>query len=562
MADLRLNPRWGDPAKFMTDASGNVTGILKPQTDQTRSPVAVWAADGSGLLGLDGTLAAAQLAHASAHMGIGLGAPVGYARPRVLLFGNSINEQNMRWIGPKNHTTTVSADAAAGATALSVTSGAGIANADKVAIMLADGSFFLTTVSSGGGTTTITLAAALPRRASSAQSSVTVYTGKDLPLGISQGIGIVTGALAQLGNPAEIISVQGNSGAKAYSMLMTLGWYLKQYAPAYVVFCGLHENDLAASVTAARCITQVKAAAALCLSARAVPVFMTPVPADSYGTGAIATEFDTLRAWMTGTLPTAFGVTIPVIDASSPWLDTTGGYRKPLTSVSSDGIHPDVAKRWTAATNFVSAFSAIFGTRSSLADLSWSSNPTMSGTGGSAVNVTNSGVADGYRITQTNAPGTVTASKTAEGYQKISMSSATNTATAPIFKALIYPAMTFNNPDLAKYVAVRGFAKLRINTLTGCDWLGPIFLNNGTDDIGSGGKSSTNSQFVGTDAALVGKTITLETHAVPVPLRGSGTDYLDFAVYIVGIPSVTCAIDVDIVEMGWEICQPDEIFYS
>lgn len=54
MADNRLNPRWGDPAKYMTDSTGAVTGLLKPQTDQTRAPVPVWESTGKGLSSDDG----------------------------------------------------------------------------------------------------------------------------------------------------------------------------------------------------------------------------------------------------------------------------------------------------------------------------------------------------------------------------------------------------------------------------------------------------------------------------------------------------------------------------
>ena len=64
-------------------------------------------------------------------------------------------------------TTTLSANAAAAATSLSITAAGTIANSDQLGIELDDGTVQWTTVSSGGGTTTLTAATGLTSAASS-----------------------------------------------------------------------------------------------------------------------------------------------------------------------------------------------------------------------------------------------------------------------------------------------------------------------------------------------------------------------------------------------------------
>lgn len=488
-------------------------------------------------------------------------------RPRALLFGNSIAYQNTRVMAaglgtsvsvPYNSGTL----APAGSTALTVAANT-LAASGKCAVQLHDGTFHLTTYT-GGGTTTITLGTPLPRYVSNSQGTVTTYAG-DWPDNISLQIGMLTGALAQLGNPIELISVQGDSGNSARQMLFSLRWYIERYRPDYVIFIGFCENDIPAGVSAESIIAMHKSAAATCLTLRTRPIFFSPLPSNSYTAGAQATVFDTVKTFVLNTLPTLFpNVSIPAIDASSPWLDLTAPtLRKPLTSVSTDGIHPDRAKRWTAANYFVSALQAIFGTRSSLADLAWNTNPTLTGSGGAVVNVTNSGVADGWTARQANHGATPVASKNSDGSQKIAVASFVAGGTAPTLWVVQTVPPVFNNADLAKYAAIKVFVKLRVNSATGLDWFGPQLRYNDTTEQGSAGNSSSGAgNYVGSDAGLVGKIVTLETFAVPAQLRAAGTDYYDIRFFLKCQPSVSVAYDIDIFEIGWTQASPDEVFYA
>lgn len=88
-------------------------------------------------------------------------------RGMILPFSGASSINTTSHVVSSYDTTTLSADAAAAATSLTITAAGNTANSDQIGIELDDGSIDWTTISSGGGTTSLVIASGLSSAASS-----------------------------------------------------------------------------------------------------------------------------------------------------------------------------------------------------------------------------------------------------------------------------------------------------------------------------------------------------------------------------------------------------------
>ncbi len=471
----------------------------------------------------------------------------GYGRPRILVYGNSIASQSSNYI--TTTLTTAAADIKAGATSLLVSSAQTLADGAKIAVSSYYGDpEFLVVAGAVSASTTIPLRSPTTRMIRASAGWTTYAT--DQPTNIRQGYGIVSCALAMLGDPAEIIAPSyGYGGATLYQMLVDLPTMLWRARPDFVA-AHLLENDIVGDRTWAQTKPLLQRFCELCLSYGATPIIFSSVPSVNFNNGGRSAHFDAQSEYINGGGLRADFPVAHTVDISSPWLDTgwlaTG--RRPITGIASDGIHPDGAKRYYCGSFALPKFSELFGGGVSRGASALNANPTMVGTAGTrGGGGSNTGpVADSWALTS-DAGLVVTLSKNDDGSQKIvtAVPGASNISTSTV--QLTSEAITVQN-NWGPAGPVRGFVKLRINSQSNYSLFYPeILMSSG--EIYAGGQDST---LWPTDSTVVGRELTICTAPIRIPANATTMQIrLRFRPQTLSSPSGVAA-DVDVLEMGIE----------
>lgn len=462
----------------------------------------------------------------------------GSTRKRLLVFGNSIASQSNSAMA--NSTTTLSAQALAGATALTVASIAGLASGDKVAVGLYNGEVHTTTINGAPSGNTVVLLAPLPKLARSGAGLLKYTVAR--PGGVRRSYGAIASAVSLLGHPVEIVQGYGYGSAEAWPMLADLPAWLRQVQPDFVAF-HLFENDIGNGKSLTSCADAAKYACKLTLAAGATPIMFTCMPNTSINTAPKSQVFDDLKTYILTQLPADRPGTV-VLDASTPWLDTgVSTSRAPLAGWT-DGVHPNANRRFTIGDLYDTTLSGILGSGGSMADEGINTNPALTGTGGTATGLQGgSVVAAGWTI-YADAGVTLTASKTAGDVQRVqySVAGASNILSTQGIIRQTGVAVPVNSGG-AQAAFVR--ARVKINAMANISMLQPSYV-----DTQTGNQYSFQDSDSAIDPAMVGRTIVLET---PTFLVGEGATTYDISLNIrpqtLGSPS-GCVADLEILELA------------
>jgi len=339
------------------------------------------------------------------------------ARPVLMGFGCSISQMDQPL--PHTTTTTVSGETRAGATTITVASGAGLTNGDKVGIVLYDGRIWKTTVTVSGNV--ITPAAATPRliRNSAIISKYTAAMSPDL----DQAINMTRGAVQLLGGGVEVVTGYGYGGALCGQMVQDFIAWFRYYNPKICVF-SLFENDFTSTSAAISTIAQLKGMARFvaryCVQNRCVPVMYSSIPYNLILTSRCA-DYDEMARWVVSDLPTevpgALGYNV-----STQWLDTTVTTTRGPLAGWTDGVHPNIDHRYAVASLAgVPALQSLVPASASLLDYCHSPRglANCEGTGG-----TNSGLVEGsivpvsWTCSKSGSVATITSSRNGDGSLK------------------------------------------------------------------------------------------------------------------------------------------------
>lgn len=469
-------------------------------------------------------------------------------KPRALIFGCSIAAQSgIAFAGLNN----AGPDQRSGTATFTASAVQTLAQGAKVAFCTYTGEVETNTIASAvSASTSMPLTVPTKRliRASAAGTWSSYTT--DQPSGIRQGIGLVTGALAFLGWPADVINpTYGYGGATLQQLVQDLPAYLARTRPE-VVFLHLLENSIPVDDWTTVIKPLLGNAIRQCRKFGAVPFVFSSVPSTTFNTAGICTTFDQQNAYINGGgLLADFPYAVPV-DVSNPWLDRAqlvNNKRQPIAGISSDGIHPDGNTRYTVAAYvapqiapYLPAGSNAAGTPGAL-----NANPAMTGTTGTLSNATGT-VATSYSLTG-EAGVTAVGSKNADGSQKVVMSvaGASNLGTTRTL---------FNNTALTLPInfgptsALRARVKVRVNSQANMSLIQPQIVFSG-GETHSVGQNETNWVI---DPAIVGQVLTLESAPVPVP-NGATTAQLQLLLrpQTLGSPSGV-TLDVDVISFELE----------
>lgn len=458
--------------------------------------------------------------------------PSGF-RPRFLTYGNSLAGQSNTSLVAS--TTTLSSAAAAGGNTVTVASIGTIANGNKLAIALYDGTIFTTTVNGAPAGNVVTLASPLPRMARQ-NANVLQYT-TTRPGGIRKTGGPVYMGLAMIGMPVQMVQGYGYGGGTLPEVMTDLPRVLEAIKPQYVHFIDV-ENSM--GLTSVQLISWTKYKIEMCLNYSAVPLVNVAYPSSSYTAGAVVSTYDAYNAYVRGQMKIDYPMAV-CIDVGEQWIDQAQPTLRTPLSGWTDGVHPNPEKYVAIGAMFSSEFSQSLPASTSLVNQVLSANPTLSGSGG-----TNSGM-QGGSVVPTNwtftadAGVTATSTNATEGKRIAATVPGTSNVSSTTLKASVrYTTPANTGPDQALF----GYVKVKINDLTGVNMLYP-YLDFSSGMSYAGGQDSVTTGY----ADLIGKTITLETPIVRTP---EGVTYCDL--YLWARPTTGLSngvsIDIEIIEAG------------
>jgi hypothetical protein len=468
-------------------------------------------------------------------------------RPRLLVCGNSIAAQSAALF---TGTTALSAaDVRSGATSLTALSAQTISAGAKIAYVTYTGEWEINTVASAvTASTTIPLTNPTKKLIRSS-STFTVYATAWFS-NIRQNLGMISTANAMCGGAAEIVYPGYGYGSSTIQQICAdLPTLLRRTRPHYVAL-HLLENNVATGESWDSVLKPwLHRAVEECLRFGATPIVFSCVPSNSVNDAAKSAVWDAQAAYINGGALKAAYPQCRTVDVSTPWLDTSfPTQRRPLSSIASDGIHPDTTKRFYVGTFVYPELLSILPTALENRALScFNANPTLTGTGGSGSGAGWSGsVATSYTATA-EAGVTAVGSKNTDGSQKLVMSiaGASNISTT----RLLFTCANYTIPNnFGLGMAVRFFAKIRVNSATNISLIYPTLTFSG-GEVHSIGQNETDNS---TDTEMQGRILVLESTSVPVP---DGATTMSLALLIrpqtIGSPSGVAA-DIDIIEMGVE----------
>lgn len=351
------------------------------------------------------------------------------SRPGLLIMGNSIAGQSCRTgvLYTSRIATVAGTGIKPGTNQITLVAGGvaalGLLVNDYIVIQLCNQQPWPVQVTAIAGEL-LTLARRTPltlRSASTTEAGVSKVTPPVLFGGTwRQQYGIHNYANAFIGGLFDVLPGFGHGGATAEQIIEALPRYLAFYRPA-VVMLSILENDVPGTLTAAQMIAIADQAAGLCLSFGATPIVLHSLPSNSIS-AARADEYDDLRAGVLSIgnrVPGAIG-----IDPGSIYLDTSNGTspRRGIPSWTDGVVHPLESKRATIALNGGLAAALLSCAKTTSVDwksLLWSTNKTLSGTGGTAGAGTSGVIAANTTISATGAGMTVVASKNADDSQRL-----------------------------------------------------------------------------------------------------------------------------------------------
>lgn len=421
--------------------------------------------------------------------------------------------------------------------------------ASKIVIQLHSGELFKTTVASSAFSTvtTITLTEKLPKLCrGNASATVAKYTTAG-PTGITRDIGEVNAAVALLGGDIDVINGYGYGNSLSTEQLPDFSKWLRALGPDYT-FLRLFENDIPSASTITRMQEVAQMFAEVAIGNGVIPIFGSPYPNSSVNTAPKCAIWDSMRDWMLSSLP----ILVPgaVVINTSTWLDPANiaTSRAPLSTVASDGLHPDPSSRFyigsLVAPQLPTAF--INGDYSLVRLLTRSTNPSMTGTGGAATSAggatTPTGSIAASWTVQTDGTGTAVAcAKNADDSQNLQFS-VTGTANISTTTAMIRQTITLAT-NSGSYQGLRPVFKVKINSLTTISSISAVFAFSGGEQYNTTlAAVLDNTNF----SPLVGKTFVLEGPCAEIP-DGSTTVSLRLLIKpITG--STTAALNIDVYE--------------
>lgn len=461
-------------------------------------------------------------------------------RREFLVFGNSLASQASGTI--ESGTTTTSAETASGGTSLTVSSSASFSTSNKLAVALYTGEVFKTTVAAVPDGTHITLADELPGLVRSG-AYVQKYATPE-PINIRQRYGMVAAALEQSNLPVNLIQSYSWGGGLGADMMGDLAVWLAATRP-WGVYLHLFENDIVGGASLSTLQDLADEAAGLCVAVGAKPFMATPVPSNSYTAGAMVGIVDDLRDYILA-MPGTFPTLVP-INVSDAWVDETAPtLRKPLTSVSTDGIHPK-AEKWeyvgtVIAPQIASALPAAL-TLGEISNLAVNANALLTGTGGSvggAGSMTGS-MADGWTVTA-DAGVAGTLSRSGDGYQRIefAVAGASNISTTRLRVSRVISI----TEDMAGTM-LRALTRIKINALTNFS-ITYNELTFSTGEIYAGRQDGGSAN----DAALTGLTLHFESPPLVIPAGATSVTLTQYFRPLTLTTPSGVAADVEILAMG------------
>lgn len=461
-------------------------------------------------------------------------------RPRLLVFGNSIaGFSNSTLV---TTTTTIPSATSAGALTVTVAAIGSIVSGSKLALVNYDGTVFYTTVNGAPAGNVVTLASPLPKLIR-ASAGVQLYT-TDYPTNTRRNSGAFYQGMAQLGMPVDFVQGYGYGSGTIQEMILDLPNALEDVRPKYV-YLHLFENSMATSSD--QLIALTKMAIETCLSYGAIPMVNTPYPSTSYTSGAQATTYDAITSYIVNVMRSEYPAAI-LLNVGNQWIDTAQpSLRTPLTGWT-DNVHPLTSRYVQIGRFYKEQLLSYFGNTASIANRSLSTNPLLTGTGGTASNLQGGSIVPvGYNITA-NAGVTTTTSRNADGSLKVVMSVAGTSNVSTTQTIITVPPITLGANVGSRTQAAMSYFKVKVNAATGVEFL-QLNLNYGDSTV-----HSTNQEKVGANAMFslsesLGETSQWESPYLPVPFN---------AVSINGVLTIRPTtglsngvfVDIDIYEAG------------
>lgn len=458
-------------------------------------------------------------------------------RPRLMVFGNSIAGFSNNTFAAT--TTTVPSATVAGSLTVTVAAIGSIVNGSKLGFLTYDGTVFITTVNGAPAGNVITLASPLPKSLR-ANAGVQLFT-TDYPGNIRRSSGAFYQAMALLGMPVDMVQGYGYGGGTIQEMILDLPHALEDVRPQYV-YLHLFENSMATS--GEQLIAYAKMAVETCLSYGAIPLINTPYPNTSYTAGAQVANFDAITNYIVNVMPSQYPNCI-VLSVGSQWVDPAQPTLRTPLSGWTDGVHPNPNKYIIIAEYYRTILSQYF-TATSILNRALTTNPLLTGTGGTASNLVGGSIVPaGYNITA-NAGVTTTTSRNADGSLKVVMSVAGLSNVSTTQTTVTVPAVTLGANAGARSQAVMSYFKVKVNQATGVDLL-QVNLN-----YGDGTQFSTNQQSASgmiDVPEIIGKIFNWESPYLPVPFSPVSINGVLTVRPVTGLTNGVF-VDIDIYEAG------------
>jgi hypothetical protein len=459
-------------------------------------------------------------------------------RPRLMVFGNSI-------AGFSNDslvtlTTTVPSATAAGSLTVTVAAIGSIVNGSKLAFVSYDNTTFYTTVNGAPVGNVVTLASPLPK-ALRAGAGVQLYT-LDYPGNVRRSSGSFYQGMALMGMPVDYVQGYGYGGGTIQEMILDLPHALEDVRPQYV-YLHLFENSMATA--GAQLIAYTKMAIETCLNYGAIPLVNTPYPNSSYTAGAQVANYDAVTTYIVNVMPTEYPNAIP-LNVGNQWVDTAQPtLRTPLAGWT-DGVHPN-ANRYIQIGEFYRTILSPYFTARSIANRSLSTNPLLTGAGGTAGNLIGGSIVPvGFNITA-QAGVTTTTSRNADGSLKVVMSVAGTSNVSTTQTTITVPTVTLGANGGSRTQASMCYFKVKVNQVTGVDFL-QLNLNYGDGSASNSTNQQTSSGMVAV-AEILGETLQWESPYLPVPFSPVNINGVLNIRPVTGLNNGVF-VDIDIYEAG------------